>query len=315
MDRLAKGTRMAGGLLLLANLAAFFLPVTRIEQENYPTIEISPFEYVKQCFGGTQSTIFQMTVILCLMLLPVILSLVAAVIGVIGNAKQLVSGILAVIIAGLYVVMAVRVDQIRPLSELQDCYRAYALLIHLGVSIVAAILGVISFFVRPRIRRAGTEAMIPQFHEIRQENEMARYRIVEPAEKQQEQSSNAIPEPQPQPEQAEIPAYNPSEPRGVMVGLTGVYAGAEIPLPPEEAIRIGRLPDNDLVFADQPRVSRNHCSITWKAAERRYEIIEYSSNGSYINGKDECLPQNMTVYLQPGTILDIGSEENRFRME
>lgn len=40
-----------------------------------------------------------------------------------------------------------------------------------------------------------------------------------------------------------------------------------------------------------------------------------SSNGSFTNGSQECLPQNMEICLKPGTILDFGSEENRFRLE
>ena len=42
---------------------------------------------------------------------------------------------------------------------------------------------------------------------------------------------------------------------------------------------------------------------------------DFSSSGSYINGSEDCLPQNIDTPLPPGTILDIGDENNRFRLE
>lgn len=312
MDRLAKGVRVAGAILLFGNLAAFFLPVTMIAQENYAAILLSPFDYAKEIFDGGQDT-SQIMVILCLMILPVLLSLAAGMIGIVGSARQLVSGILSFVVVIAYIMLFIWIGRVWHPSEFQTCFRGYGMFIHAAVSIGAALLGIVSFFVRPHIRKTDTGTVIPQLDQIRQEQEMARYNIVEPVPENINQ--NPVVEPQPQPVQSAVPDYDPSAPRGVMVGLTGLYAGAEIPFKPGESIRIGRLPDNDLVFADQPRVSRNHCTITWKADIRQYMINEYSSNGSYINGKDECLPQNMPVPVQPGTILDIGDAENRFRLE
>lgn len=105
------------------------------------------------------------------------------------------------------------------------------------------------------------------------------------------------------------------EPRGVMVGLSGMYKGAEIPFKSGESIKFGRDTSNDMVFTDAPRVSRHHCVITWDGENKVYQIIDNSSNGCYINGMEECIPQNIPLQLEIGTIIDIGDENNRFRLE
>ncbi len=77
----------------------------------------------------------------------------------------------------------------------------------------------------------------------------------------------------------------------------------------------GRTADNDLVFENQQKVSRKHCVISFHRDKECFKIVDTSSNGSFTNGSQECLPQNMEICLKPGTILDFGSEENRFRLE
>lgn len=313
MDRLAKGVRVAGGLLLFANLAACFLPVTKIVQEPYYPAEnpllITPFNYIRAIFQKNADLFLdsystkQLVLILCLMALPVLLSLAAGIIGIVGSPRQIVSGIFAIVIAGIYGALLPMMDHIWPAQLLpdQEYQWGYALFLTLGVSVVSAVLGIIGFFVRPRKPKKTAAAVIPQVNEIKQEQEMARYNITEPAQTGGDQNRDMSQQPAPK--------------GGVMTGLTGIYAGASIPFQDGESVKLGRMPDNDLVFDNQPRVSRNHCVITWHAGEGRYEIVDYSSNGSYINDEEECLPQNMKIVLQPGTILDIGSKENRFRLE
>lgn len=109
--------------------------------------------------------------------------------------------------------------------------------------------------------------------------------------------------------------YQPGAPRGVLVGIRGMYAGAEIPFQAEESIRLGRDASNDLVFTDAPRVSRHHCMITWHESKQQYGFLDRSSNGSFIHGQADCLPQNIEIMLQPGTVIDIGDEDNEFRLE
>lgn len=111
--------------------------------------------------------------------------------------------------------------------------------------------------------------------------------------------------------------YKPgSEPRGVMVGLAGIYAGVEIPFQNGETIRIGRDASSNLIYDKRaPRVSRHHCEITWNAQNRNYSIIDTSTNGTFKNGSEDCLPQNMRIVLEVGCTISLGSDDNVFRLE
>ena len=58
---------------------------------------------------------------------------------------------------------------------------------------------------------------------------------------------------------------------------------ARMPLP-ATAMRIGRVPDNDLVLSDL-NVSRHHAELR-KSAHRPYEIVDLGShNGTFVNGQ------------------------------
>lgn len=104
-------------------------------------------------------------------------------------------------------------------------------------------------------------------------------------------------------------------PRGVMVGVAGIFAGKEIAFKNEETLRLGRDLANDLVFTNASHISRNHCQITWYAQKQKYYVEDRSSNGCFINGAPVRLPKNVEIALEPGTVIDIGDQTNRFRLE
>ena len=105
-------------------------------------------------------------------------------------------------------------------------------------------------------------------------------------------------------------------PRGVMVGLTGVYAGVEIPLQPGESVKIGRDATSNLIYdKSAPRISRHHCEITWNPQSQNYSIIDTSTNGTFKNGSEDCLPQNMRISLEIGCTISLGDDDNMFRLE
>lgn len=103
--------------------------------------------------------------------------------------------------------------------------------------------------------------------------------------------------------------------RGVMVGVAGVFAGKEIVFGDGETLRLGRDLKNDLVFTNASHISRNHCLITWYAQKQKYYVEDQSSNGCFINGELSRLPKNVEIALEPGTVIDIGDQTNRFRLE
>ncbi len=112
-----------------------------------------------------------------------------------------------------------------------------------------------------------------------------------------------------------IPSYVEGSARGVIVGVRGLYAGAEISMKDKEPLKMGRSESNNLVFPGQTRISRSHCILTWDADKKEYRIIDSSNNGTFANGSDDCLPKNLEIVLEPGTVIGLGDEFNAFRLE
>lgn len=112
------------------------------------------------------------------------------------------------------------------------------------------------------------------------------------------------PQPQPQPET--------KQKHGVLVGLCGLYAGAQIEMKDGEMITFGRADDNNLIFASEPRISRHHCMIRWNAQKQKYIFRDYSSSGSYINDQQDCLPQNLDLEIACGSKIALGNNDNVF---
>lgn len=297
MNRFAKKFRVLGSLCVLLNLAAFFLPVTKRIQENYADLTWSQLDYVKGALGeASEAVSVSMVWVLLLMVLPLLLSLTAGIWGLAGSYVQKVSSILEFFVLFLYIGMTAGISSLWPeIAEGQSYCRGTACTLTLVFSGLGAVFAVASLIATPRKIKT-PEKNIPQVEEIKQEQVEARYNIM-----------NVMTE-----EHQAVPA----EPEhGVLVGQTGLYAGAEIPLTDGEYIRLGRQSDNHLIFEGQLNVSRNHCQIKWDAARQKYVFRDYSSNGSFVKGVSDCLPQNLDVELAPGTVIAIGDETNTFYLK
>lgn len=308
MECYAKGFRSFGGFLLLLNLVAFFLPVTVCTQVGYQPVRWSQLSYVQSLFGHANSSEYaialsqkQILLVVFVMVLPLLLSLLAGILGILGNPRQKISSLVSFVVLICYVIVALRLESLWPQAKItQEYQRGVALTLNLAVSASAAVMAVLSLLATPRkVKKA--EQKIPQVKEIKQQQVEAKYNIM------MEKSNRKKAE--------EAKAYVPGNPRGVLVGLTGIYAGAEITMPPGEFIRMGRQNTNHLVFEGQKSVSRDHCKMKWNADSQTYTIYDYSSTGSFVNGSHDCLPQNLEMTLEPGCVLAIGDETNTFRLE
>ena len=305
MERYAKGFRNFGGFLILLNVINFFLPAAQCTQEGYAALHWSQFHYIKALFGwslpydggkAVPVTAAQAAFILCCMVLPLILALAAGTWGIIGSPRQRGSSILALVVLILYIGLTAGLDILWPKAHLTQVYtKGSACLAAIAVSGGSAVMAVLSLISTPRKVRKVPKP-IPQVQEIKQQQKEADYTILEEKKRQE-------------------PRQLPETPRGVMVGLTGVYKGAEIPMADGEFIKLGRKNTNHLVFEGQPKVSREHCKIKWNAGDNKYIIYDYSSTGSFINGSHECLPQSLNMPLEPGTVVALGDDTNVFRLE
>lgn len=315
MDRMAKKWRTAAGMLLLISLVALFLPITNRVQENYATLQWSPYDYLEQMQqgnlpSGTENAVSlsgkQMAFLICFMMLPMLLALLAGIYGVIGSSRQIVSAILTFLVSGLFLLMVVLLPDLWPeCSKGQSYERGVGCIWLLVFSFCSTAASLAALFATPKVTASGVDG-IPQFVEMKQEKMIPKYSFVSDQESSKPTGTVS---------QSTVSHNVPGTPRGVLVGLSGIYAGAEIPFADGEKIRLGRLNNNDLIFEDQPKVSRNHCQIQWDAGRKKFSIRDYSSNGSFANGSEECLPQNIDLWLDPGTVLAIGDNTNCFRLE
>ncbi len=101
---------------------------------------------------------------------------------------------------------------------------------------------------------------------------------------------------------------------GTISGLSGMYAGQDIPLAANEPLLIGRDGTCNLIIdKNAEKLSRKHCSIVYNAQSGVYMVTDYSSNGTYIDGGNR-LVANMATQIQRGTIIALGNRENRFKL-
>lgn len=123
------------------------------------------------------------------------------------------------------------------------------------------------------------------------------------------------PRPQPKPQPQPTPVVSPEmkQPTGYLKGIKGVFAGRNISIKAGSYIRIGRSKTNNEIVLNSPKVSRTHCVVEYDARRRKYRVIDYSSNGTWLlDGRR--LVKNQENWLDEGTVLVIGNDENIFEL-
>lgn len=318
MSRFAKKFRVISSLCALLNFIALFLPITKRIQENYADLTWTQLDYIQGAladyipfFQKETTEIISVSCgwVLFFMVLPLVLSLIAGIWGFVGSYAQKISGILVFLVLMIYIGMAANISYLWPEAAAgQEYCRGSACMLTLIFSGCAAVWAVASLAVTPRKRKTD-EVFIPQVEEIKQEQVEAKYNIVAEENRQEQAGAkyNIVAEEKQETEREGT--------HGALVGRTGIYAGAEIPLEDGDVIRLGRQSDNHLIFEGQLNVSRNHCQIKWDNGRQKYVFRDYSSNGSFVNGSEDCLPQNLDLELDPGTTIAIGDEMNTFYLK
>ncbi len=76
----------------------------------------------------------------------------------------------------------------------------------------------------------------------------------------------------------------PRDPMSMLLDLDELLVTTLPPLDSHEALRVGRLPDCDVVI-DDPSVSKHHATLSWDQATTQANVSdEGSSNGTLVNG-------------------------------
>lgn len=101
---------------------------------------------------------------------------------------------------------------------------------------------------------------------------------------------------------------------GSIMGVSGIYADAIFRIDPNEKITIGRDPKISQIVFDEncELVSRKHCTILGCVSANCYIVTDYSSNGTFADGKK--LPKGEAVSVARGTVIAIGDNSNSFRL-
>ncbi len=302
MERFAKSFRAFAGLFVLVNLAAFFLPYGMRVQKNYGTLQWSPLAYFQYLVEGVlphgteaavRISMEQSIVLVALLGLPVVLAFVAGVGGIVGSPRQILSSITCFVVFLMEVGVAVFGISFLapPVRYGQQYVLGWGMYVALGVSGAAALFSVLALLATPRIRRQAEGEKAAREEGMRQAAMAA---------------AQGTGVPQPQGPQAQ------GQPQRLLMGISGMYKDAVIPLDDGIPVWLGRRKDNHLVFDGDKAISRYHCQIRWDPARQEYGIIDKSTNGCFLNGGAERLPQNREVWLPPGGQIRLGNSENVF---
>ncbi|MBQ8502754.1 MAG: FHA domain-containing protein [Clostridia bacterium] len=100
-----------------------------------------------------------------------------------------------------------------------------------------------------------------------------------------------------------------------VVCRTGANKGTILKVSSEKELIIGKDPATCqcIIPASYKSVSRKHCGLRYDKKNDRYFITDYSTNGTFANGKK--LPQNSTVAIKKGVIIKLGDTDNEFMLQ
>ena len=99
--------------------------------------------------------------------------------------------------------------------------------------------------------------------------------------------------------------------QGRLVGISGEYNGAIIPLQSGETIAIGRDPSVCNLVLQDKSASRIHCYITYIAEKNGYNVRDVSRNGIY-DMQRTPIDKNREIFMSPGSRIRIGISQNEF---
>ena len=100
---------------------------------------------------------------------------------------------------------------------------------------------------------------------------------------------------------------------GTLICTCGIYQGSIIRIKPEQRVFIGRSGSTADIVINLPMVSRIHCEITYHETNREYVIIDYSSNGTFINGNTRLVPKHVYI-LKPETEISFGDPLTKYKL-
>lgn len=100
---------------------------------------------------------------------------------------------------------------------------------------------------------------------------------------------------------------------GALICIRGTYLGSIIRIHPEQEIIIGRDGNIADLVINLPLASRRHCTLTYHCDIMKYEVRDFSSNGTFVDG-DKRLLKNETYLLKPGSEICFGDKDTVYKL-
>lgn len=100
---------------------------------------------------------------------------------------------------------------------------------------------------------------------------------------------------------------------GALICIRGTYLGSIIRIHPEQEIVIGRDGTIADLVINLPLASRRHCTLTYHCDIMKYEVRDFSSNGTFVDG-DKRLLKNETYLLKPGSEICFGDKDTVYKL-
>lgn len=100
---------------------------------------------------------------------------------------------------------------------------------------------------------------------------------------------------------------------GTLICICGAYLGSIVRIHPEQKITIGRDESTADLVINLPAVSRNHCILTYHHDIMKYEIIDTSTNGTFVDG-NKRLVKDETYFLKPGSEICFGDKDTIYKL-
>lgn len=100
---------------------------------------------------------------------------------------------------------------------------------------------------------------------------------------------------------------------GTLVCLTGPYKNSIIKIKSGQRILIGRDGAVADLIINLPLVSRKHCEMIYHEDSRLYELTDFSTNGTYVNGRVRLVPYEPYT-LKPGSTICFGDKETIYQL-
>ncbi len=106
---------------------------------------------------------------------------------------------------------------------------------------------------------------------------------------------------------------NPASPKGRLLGVAGQYAGFEMEFDAGEEIVFGRDPKHCKLLFEYSKVSRKHCGVRFDAASGKYQVTDYSSNGTLLS-TGQSAKAGSYITADPGTILYLANKHEAIQL-